>query len=57
MNKVFFVTICFVSERAIKTLSSIGPAVFNGGFSTFLAFVLLSLSKSYVFHTFFKVIS
>ena len=32
-----------------------GPAVFNGGFSTFLAFVLLAGSKSHVFMTFFKV--
>ena len=33
----------------------LGPAVFNGGFSTFLAFVLLAGSKSHVFMTFFKV--
>ena len=33
----------------------VGPAVFNGGFSTFLAFVLLAGSKSHVFTTFFKV--
>ena len=32
-----------------------GPAVFNGGFSTFLAFVLLAGSKSHVFMVFFKV--
>lgn len=38
-----------------KTLSTIGAAVFYGGFSTFLAFILLALSKSYVFKTFFKV--
>ena len=34
-----------------------GPAVFNGGFSTFLAFILVAFSDSYVFTTFFKVIS
>jgi hypothetical protein len=44
-----------VSERAIKTLVVIGSAVFNGGLSTFLAFVLLSGSDSYLFLTFFKV--
>jgi hypothetical protein len=44
-----------VSERAIKTLVMIGSAVFNGGLSTFLAFVLLGGSDSYLFFTFFKV--
>ena len=33
----------------------IGPAVFNGGFTTFLALVLLGGSTSHVFVTFFKV--
>ena len=32
-----------------------GPAVFNGGLSTFLAFILVAFSDSYVFQTFFKV--
>jgi multidrug efflux pump subunit AcrB len=41
--------------RARVTLKEIGPAVFHGGFSTFLAFILLSGSDSYVFSTFFKV--
>lgn len=42
-------------ERALTTLSVIGPAVFNGGLSTFIAFVLLGFSKAYVFMTFFKL--
>merc|ERR1712241_1491920 len=42
-------------ERVKLALTEIGPAVFNGGFSTFLAFVLLAGSKSHVFMTFFKV--
>jgi len=42
-------------ERVKAALAEIGPAVFNGGFSTFLAFVLLAGSKSHVFATFFKV--
>lgn len=42
-------------ERAIKTLVMIGSAVFNGGLSTFLAFVLLAGSDSYLFLTFFKL--
>jgi len=43
------------NERSIKTLRDIGPAVLNGGFSTFLAFVLTAGSTSHVFSTFFKV--
>ncbi|KAJ4445678.1 hypothetical protein ANN_12362 [Periplaneta americana] len=42
-------------QRAIKTLDMIGSAVFNGGLSTFLAFVLLGGSQSYLFTTFFKL--
>jgi len=43
------------NERVKKALTEIGPAVVNGGFSTFLAFILLASSKSHVFQTFFKV--
>jgi len=42
-------------ERAMKTLVHIGPAVFSGGFSTFLAFLLLVNSISYGFMLFFRV--
>ncbi|XP_072753049.1 patched domain-containing protein 3 isoform X2 [Anoplolepis gracilipes] len=42
-------------ERALTTLNVIGPAVLNGGLSTFLAFVLLSFSKDYAFKIFFKL--
>ena len=45
------------NKRIEKTLVNIGPAVFNGGFSTFLAFILLMNSQSYVFMTFFKIFS
>ncbi|GFR61545.1 patched domain-containing protein 3 [Elysia marginata] len=41
--------------RVVSTLADIGPAVFNGGFSTFLAFVLLANSRSYGFLLFFRV--
>lgn len=37
------------------TLVEMGNPVFSGGFSTFLAFILLAASKSYVFTTFFQV--
>lgn len=42
-------------ERARAALNGIGVSVLNGGVSTFLAFVLLSGSKSYVFKSFFRV--
>ncbi|KXJ16057.1 patched domain-containing protein 3 [Exaiptasia diaphana] len=51
----FMVTAGTRQERAHITLRDMGPAVFNGGFSTFLAFILLVASNSYVFKTFFKV--
>ncbi|XP_049805215.1 patched domain-containing protein 3-like [Schistocerca nitens] len=43
------------NERAVECIRRIGPAVFNGGFSTFLAFSLLGISDSYLFTTFFKL--
>lgn len=43
------------NERMEKTLVKIGPAVLNGGISTFVAFMLLSTSKSKVFFTFFQI--
>merc|ERR1712128_36419 len=36
-------------------MGSIGPAVFNGGLTTFLALMLLGASTSHTFFTFFKV--
>ncbi|XP_076441160.1 patched domain-containing protein 3-like isoform X2 [Babylonia areolata] len=45
------------TERTVATLRNMGPAVFNGGFSTFLAFVLLAKSASYGFVVFFRVFS
>lgn len=42
-------------ERTISSLNTIGAAVFNGGFTTFLALVLLGFSTSHVFISFFKV--
>ena len=43
------------SLRMASTLSNIGPAVLNGGLTTFFAFILLANSQSHVFITFFKV--
>jgi len=42
-------------ERVRSTLTDIGPAVLNGGFSTFLAFIFTAGSTSHVFITFFKI--
>jgi len=44
-------------QRIATTLTKIGPAVLNGGFSTFLTFILLSTSQSYIFISFFKIFS
>ncbi|XP_071954157.1 patched domain-containing protein 3-like [Antedon mediterranea] len=43
------------NERTCHTMRNIGPAVFNGGFSTFLVVILMSLSNAYVYQVFFKV--
>ena len=43
------------SKRTVDTINTMGTAVFNGGFSTLLAFLLVAFSDSYVFLTFFKV--
>ena len=57
----FYVTtnwLLFSGSRSSKVTSAmmdIGPAVFNGGFTTFLALVLLGGSTGHVFVTFFKV--
>ena len=42
-------------KRTWVLRTEIGPAVLNGGISTFLAFILLAKSDSHVFMTFFKV--
>ena len=41
--------------RARVTLGQIGTAVFNGGFSTFLALVLLAGTDTYSYKVFFTV--
>ena len=42
-------------EKTTSALQSIGPAVLNGGLTTFLALALCSMSTGHVFLTFFKV--
>ena len=42
-------------EKTEEALLTIGPAVLNGGITTFLALVLLGFSSSHVFISFFKV--
>ena len=41
--------------KASRSLSQMGSSVFHGGFSTFLAISVLSLSKSYIFIVFFRM--
>ena len=60
-SKIFCHLLFYVSgtsvSRTISSLNTIGSAVFNGGFTTFLALVLLGFSTSHVFISFFKVFS
>lgn len=42
-------------QRAQHSLTTMGPAIMNGGITTFLALVLLGFSESYAFIVFFKV--
>jgi len=42
-------------DRALQAVDHIGTSVFNGAFSTFLAVLPLSMSKSYVFIVLFKM--
>ena len=44
-------------KRVETTIAEIGPAVFSGAFSTYLAFLLLVTSETYVIETFFKIFS
>lgn len=55
IGHMFMTIIGHREERAKATLYTIGPAVLNGGLSTFLAFVLLANSRSYGFLLFFRV--
>jgi Niemann-Pick C1 protein len=41
-------------ERTSATLTSIGPAILNGGTTTFLALMFLGFSTSYAFKVLFK---
>ena len=43
-------------ERRDAALVDTGSAVFNGAFSTLLAVILLSGSRSYIFSTFFRAL-
>ena len=52
---IYFHLTCNRHEKSLEAVSSIGPAVANGGVTTFLALVLCCLSTGHVFLTFFKV--
>ncbi|XP_032219705.2 patched domain-containing protein 3 [Nematostella vectensis] len=55
IGHMFMITPGTHEDRARITMRDMGPAVLNGGFSTFLAFVLLAASDSYIFGVFFKI--
>ena len=42
-------------ERAYASLTEMGPAIMNGGITTSLALIFLSVSESYPYLVFFKV--
>ncbi|XP_066250245.1 patched domain-containing protein 3-like [Euwallacea similis] len=42
-------------ERSLRTVSSIGAAVFYGGFSTFIGVFMMGQSDAYIFNSFFKI--
>jgi Niemann-Pick C1 protein len=44
-------------ERAIYAVSSVGSAIFHGGFSSFIAICALGVSNNYIFFTFFSVLT
>jgi len=44
-------------ERSNEAVLSMGPAVFNGGLTTFLAVVLTSMGSGYISVTFFKILA
>lgn len=44
------------NQRAVEALARIGPSVFNAVVSTFLAVLVMSTMKSYVFRIFFKAL-
>jgi len=41
--------------KAKRAIATIGASVFHGAFSTFLAILAISPSKSYIFEVFFKL--
>ena len=51
----FLLCSCLCTDRVSSAVSAVGVPVLNGGFSTFLAFVLVAFSSSYAFQAFFKV--
>ncbi|XP_075238943.1 patched domain-containing protein 3-like [Convolutriloba macropyga] len=55
IGHTFMVSTGSRQHRMRVTLREIGTAVFNGGFSTFLAFLPLALSVSFVFKKFFQI--
>lgn len=45
-----------VNEKAMDALARLGPPILQGAVSTILGVVVLSMSGSYIFRTFFKIV-
>merc|ERR550534_1992721 len=56
IGHIFGISVGSATDRSWEAMTRIGPSVFHAVFSTILAVVVLSLSKSYVFEVFFKVL-
>merc|ERR1712014_253813 len=44
------------SDRALESLTRLGPCVWHAIFSTFLAVMVLAFTNSFVFEVFFKIL-
>lgn len=56
IGHIFNLSFGSATDRAWEAMTRIGPSVFHALFSTILAVLALSSSKSYVFEVFFKVL-
>jgi predicted RND superfamily exporter protein len=56
IGHIFKDSVGTAADRAHDAMTRIGPSVFHAIFSTILAVMVLSASKSYVFRTFFQIL-
>eukprot|EP01086_Lenisia_limosa_P012511 TRINITY_DN40893_c0_g1_i1.p1 TRINITY_DN40893_c0_g1~~TRINITY_DN40893_c0_g1_i1.p1 ORF type:complete len:184 (-),score=53.06 TRINITY_DN40893_c0_g1_i1:114-665(-) len=53
---VILITSGTPTERVSHALSTVGASIFNGGLSTFLAIMVMAISSSFVFKSFFYMV-